>query len=390
MAQCIKTSIIKNELVEWKKLKFIQDIQFKKLDADAENRLKKSFLEYGFLSSFKVWQNKNEIYCIDGFHRITILNKLLIDGYSVEDKYPAEFIDCKNIEEAAIFTLIYSSEYAKTTQNGLKEFINKHKLDFNNLNNVTLVNNISYKKLLLDLNNYNNKRKENNEINLIKYSIKIGDIITINNHKILCGDSSNEDLVKNFIANINISIVFTDPPYDMCSDLLLKIQNICKEITECHFWMASDKQQIELVNNNKDNFKHFFIHDFKAGTLISNNQPISVHNLISKFGKKKMNNLKDGFSTILQVNTMRGTIEHKSFKMGKRPELSFEFIIHYTEQNDIIFDPFLGTASTLIACEKANRICYGIELDPENINIALNRIKTVFPLIEIKINGEEV
>src|SRR3990167_4056111 len=35
-----------------------------------------------------------------------------------------------------------------------------------------------------------------------------------------------------------------------------------------------------------------------------------------------------------------------------------------TEGGGLIADPFLGTGSTLIACEKTNRICYGMEIDP--------------------------
>lgn len=34
-----------------------------------------------------------------------------------------------------------------------------------------------------------------------------------------------------------------------------------------------------------------------------------------------------------------------------------------TEKEEIIFDPFIGTGTTLIASEKSDRICYGIELN---------------------------
>ena len=38
-----------------------------------------------------------------------------------------------------------------------------------------------------------------------------------------------------------------------------------------------------------------------------------------------------------------------------------------------IFDPFLGSGSTLIAAEKTNRICYGMELDPKYVDVIIKR-----------------
>ena len=40
--------------------------------------------------------------------------------------------------------------------------------------------------------------------------------------------------------------------------------------------------------------------------------------------------------------------------------------------NCIVLDPFLGSGSTLIACEQTNRICYGIELDEKFVDVIVN------------------
>ena len=40
---------------------------------------------------------------------------------------------------------------------------------------------------------------------------------------------------------------------------------------------------------------------------------------------------------------------------------------------DIILDLFLGSGSTLIACEKTNRKCYGMEIDPHYCDVIVNR-----------------
>ena len=41
--------------------------------------------------------------------------------------------------------------------------------------------------------------------------------------------------------------------------------------------------------------------------------------------------------------------------------------------NCIVLDPFLGSGSTLIACEQTSRICYGIELDEKFVDVIVNR-----------------
>ena len=41
--------------------------------------------------------------------------------------------------------------------------------------------------------------------------------------------------------------------------------------------------------------------------------------------------------------------------------------------NQNIYDPFLGSGSTLIACEKLNRKCFGMELDPIYVDVIIKR-----------------
>lgn len=44
-----------------------------------------------------------------------------------------------------------------------------------------------------------------------------------------------------------------------------------------------------------------------------------------------------------------------------------------TQTNGIVLDGFLGSSSTLIACEELNRICYGIEIEPKFVDVAVKR-----------------
>lgn len=207
----------------------------------------------------------------------------------------------------------------------------------------------------------------------IKTDIQKGDLIELGPHLLLCGDATNKEDIDKLILDSPISMVFTDPPYDLPTYDVLKAFAITSTYTDLQFWMASDKQQIELVYNNFEKFTHFFIHDFKLATLISNSQPMQRHNLISKFGNRKINNLKDGFTTIVQVATERTSEAHKLFRMGKRVELPTQFISHYSQPDEYILDVFGGSGSTLIACEQLGRKCLINELEPERCELIKRR-----------------
>ena len=57
----------------------------------------------------------------------------------------------------------------------------------------------------------------------------------------------------------------------------------------------------------------------------------------------------------------------------KPVELVKRAITNSSKQEDIVLDLFLGSGSTLIACEKTTRICYGMELDPKYCDVIIKR-----------------
>ena len=48
-------------------------------------------------------------------------------------------------------------------------------------------------------------------------------------------------------------------------------------------------------------------------------------------------------------------------------------ILDCTKRNDIVLDPYLGSGTTLLAAERTDRRCYGIELDPLYVDTAIER-----------------
>ena len=78
--------------------------------------------------------------------------------------------------------------------------------------------------------------------------------------------------------------------------------------------------------------------------------------------------------------------QHGTQKPVKLPTRAINFS---SENNNIIADWFLGSGSTLIACEQTDRICYGMELDPIYIDVILKRYHKLYPDKEIKCLNRE-
>ena len=135
MNNSISNRILKSEPVKWKELLPIQGKNFKELSEASYLKLKHSMKENQFIAPFAVWQAKDgKIYTLDGVHRCRVLLDLENEGMIVPVILPANFIDAKDRREAAKLLLVYSSAYAKVTDDGLYEFLELEGLNFDELN----------------------------------------------------------------------------------------------------------------------------------------------------------------------------------------------------------------------------------------------------------------
>jgi site-specific DNA-methyltransferase (adenine-specific) len=63
----------------------------------------------------------------------------------------------------------------------------------------------------------------------------------------------------------------------------------------------------------------------------------------------------------------------------QKPEGLIErIVLASSDENDSVLDPFLGSGTTARVCQQLNRNCLGIELNPEFVAMAKNRLKNVF------------
>ena len=66
--------------------------------------------------------------------------------------------------------------------------------------------------------------------------------------------------------------------------------------------------------------------------------------------------------------------DQKRVHPTQKPVKLFRWILDdWSNSNDIILDPYLGSGSTLIACEQTGRTCFGMEIDPGYVDVIVER-----------------
>ena len=76
----------------------------------------------------------------------------------------------------------------------------------------------------------------------------------------------------------------------------------------------------------------------------------------------------------LTIWTMkRDRVSEYKHPTQKPVELITYALFNSSKVDDLIADPFLGSGSTLIACQKTSRACVGIELDPKFVDVVVQR-----------------
>lgn len=269
----ITSRVLKTEAIEWMSLKFIQHDDFKEWIDDGESKLKSSLLKYQFVDPFKVWENEGKVYCLDGKHRFKDLLLLQESGVNVPKKLPATFMHCESFEDAAKLVLVFSSQYAKITQQGLMDFVNKFDLELPEINDSMILPEFSMQRFEQKFDAYNTSDSEEEHVNISPESSNVskGDIFQINGHRILCGSFKDAEAVKKLIKGEFARIVNCDPPYNLPANFFTnKDEKKHKDFAEAAGEMSDEEFVLFLSNimsasieNTLPGSIHYIFMDFR-------------------------------------------------------------------------------------------------------------------------------
>ena len=73
---------------------------------------------------------------------------------------------------------------------------------------------------------------------------------------------------------------------------------------------------------------------------------------------------------------MGGTGEDKFDHPTQKPvDLMQRPVLNHTRRGELVYEPFLGSGTTLAAAEITGRVCYGLELDPKYVDVVVQRFR---------------
>ena len=238
--------------------------------------------------------------------------------------------------------------------------------------------------------------------------IKMGDLIELGKHRVMCGDSINLEDIKKLTNERKINMVFTDPPYgykyqsnkriksdkfniitndDKILNFMPIIKKICngfvfvcaswKNIKE---WIGLFEEYFELTNiivwnkggGGMGDLKHTFATDYEL--------------ILCSSGSSEITGKRIGSVWTVAKDASTNYV-HPTQKPIKLSAISIE---NTTKENERVLDLFGGSGSTLIACEQLKRKAYLMELEPKWVQTIIERYLKFTGDEEIRINGKTV
>ncbi len=248
-----------------------------------------------------------------------------------------------------------------------------------------------------------------------------GDLWKLGRHRVLCGNARKSEDLKVLLGNTIVDAVFTDPPYNVpISGHVTVSGGKHPEFMEASGEM-SEKEFREFLRATITQMKAvlkpdgitFLCMDWRHTDLLvvvlkslgfellnicvwaKQNPGIgsfyrSQHEFVvvaKPLGSKHQNNIQLGkfgrnrsnlWSYAGATGGKAGAEDDFSVHPTVKPvRLVRDAILDVTSLKSVVLDPFLGSGTTVLACERASRTCFGMDLSPHYVDVAIRRWQDV-------------
>jgi site-specific DNA-methyltransferase (adenine-specific) len=228
---------------------------------------------------------------------------------------------------------------------------------------------------------------------------KQGDLWLMGEHRLLCGDSTNAEDVTRLMNGRKADLWLTDPPYNVAytgktqdaltidndsmgdadfRSFLVKCFQIAFDNLKAggsyYIWHA-DTEGLNFrgaINDCGETLRQCLV--WQKNVMVMGRQDYHWQHEPCLYGWKKgashgwYNDRKQ--TTLLVFDRPSRSTEHPTMK----PVRLFQYQIgNSTAPQGLVFDPFLGSGTTLIACQELGRTCYGLELSPSYCDVIVAR-----------------
>jgi DNA (cytosine-5-)-methyltransferase len=229
---------------------------------------------------------------------------------------------------------------------------------------------------------------------------KTGDMWMLGKHRVICGDSTDSSTFEKLLGETRVNLVCTDAPY------FVNLENASGKIKNDDL---SDKEGYEFLMKVFTNFKNSMAADASIYEFYATMKARVFYDAFEDAGFKVAAGLiwkkpraplmrtdwkfnmepiiygwrKDGKhkwygdqkqTAVFEFDGIKNSKEEGCGHPSSKPVPLIAYLIKQsTQTNSVVLDGFLGSASTLIACEQIGRVCFGVELEPKFIDVAVKR-----------------
>jgi DNA modification methylase len=335
----------------------------------------------------------------------------LVDGHlrvelaiqNNEKSVPVKYVDLSEEEEALILaTLDPITAMAEADKDRLKELLTTIETESESLKE--LLGNIGKDFKIPIPQDEGAEPQIDRAAELMKeWGTESGQLWQLGPHRILCGDATNKDDVERLLAGNIPLLMVTDPPYGVQYDPNWRNEAAAKGS------LSYAASRIGQVKNDdridwSDAYRLFpgdvaYIWSPGGDHIIITGKSIqdAGYQIRAQLIWKKQHipisrghycyqhepcwyAVKKGRKSNWIGDRMSSSVWDipldKNVEGGHSTQKPFECMARPIRNHDgDVYDPFLGSGTTLIACEKLDRICYGMEIAPEYIAVTLQRYK---------------
>jgi DNA modification methylase len=247
----------------------------------------------------------------------------------------------------------------------------------------------------------------------VKWGVETGQLWQLGEHRLICGDCTDRAVVERVMQNERAAITFTSPPYNAgvsaklsgntsIDDNLYKneyndnkpqieylelLQNFTSQsllaseyvFVNIQFLSGNKRAFVDYLNVFRDQLADIAIWDkVHAAPAAAQRVMDSRFEFVLIFSEKANRAIGTREFRGMVHNVYTGNPQRHNDYAGSHAatfpvDFPEHFINTFTNDNELIFEPFCGTGTTLIACERLGRKCRAVEISPAYCAVAIQR-----------------
>lgn len=245
-----------------------------------------------------------------------------------------------------------------------------------------------------------------------------GDLWLLGDHRLICGDAREPDAYRRLLDGEKIDCVFSDPPYNIkidgvvsglgkvkhgdfamgCGEMsddgfrtflstyLARCRENCSEgaaIFACMDWrqvdlllLAGRDAGLERINKvvwykGAGGMGGLYRSAYEEIAVFCTAQSAATNNVqLGRHGRNRTNVWEYPGANRMGSSAKGALADHPT---PKPVELVADALLDVTKRGAVVLDPFMGSGTTIMACEKEKRLGRGIEFDPAYVDVAIRR-----------------